>query len=67
MGSNRPGTVVPSPKKDTLPGQLDHRHFARPLQSRRQFVQVVRPGEVAKVRQHVDDPVALHVTLVRIG
>jgi hypothetical protein len=68
MGSKRPCTVVPSPQqKDTLSGQLDHRHIARPLQRGGQRLQMVGPGEIAKVRQHVEDPVVLHDTLLGIG
>jgi hypothetical protein len=60
--------LVPSPQqKDTLPGQLDHRHVARPRQRGRQRLQMVGPGEIAEVRQHVEDPVVLHDTLLGIG
>jgi hypothetical protein len=50
-----------------LRGQLDQRHGAGPVQREGERLEMVGPGEIAKVRQNVEYPVVLHGTLISIG
>jgi hypothetical protein len=64
----RPCTLVSSPRDHHVSeGQLDHRDLTDPQEFAGKGLQMVDPGELAKVRQHVEDPVIPHDTLVRKG